>query len=100
MISFAHHRADALALFMSPAGSVVRVDRKDEEPLGSNETVDAPTLILSGSEDRIALKTQSDRLMDAIPHALALDIQGAFHGYVVEEPDEVARLLVEFLTRL
>jgi len=96
----ANHRADALALFMSTAGSVVRVDRKDEEPLGSDETVDAPTLILSGSDDRIALKMQSDRLIDAIPHASAIEIPGAFHGYVMKEPDEVARLLVEFLARL
>ena len=59
--------------------------------------VDAPTLILAGSEDALAGAANAERLAALIPGARVEVIAGSGHTPQVERPAAVTRLLAPFL---
>jgi 3-oxoadipate enol-lactonase len=65
-----------------------------EERLGR---VAAPTLVVVGSEDQAGIRAMADRLVAEIPHAQLATIEGAGHLPSLERPDELNRLLLDFL---
>ena len=64
-------------------------DRLDE--------VDAPTLVVVGTEDLADIRAIADHLAARIPRARLARVQGAGHLPSLERPDELNRLLLEFL---
>lgn len=62
--------------------------------------VRVPTLILCGSEDRMTPPKRSEYLRDEIEGAELHIIDGAGHMLMLEQPDEVARLLGDFLEKI
>ena len=61
------------------------------------EEIAVPTLVVTGGEDLPELHAVSDRLVKGLPDARAAAIEGAGHLPSLERPDELNRLLLEFL---
>jgi pimeloyl-ACP methyl ester carboxylesterase len=73
-------------------------DRFDVMPrLGE---IQRPTLVICGSEDQLTPQKYSRFLADTIPQALMVVIDGAGHMVMLEQPEEVAGHIQEFLRSL
>ena len=59
--------------------------------------IQAPTLVLWGDDDRWIPIAHADRFVAAIPGARKVVIPACGHVPQEEKPEEVARLLLEFL---
>jgi pimeloyl-ACP methyl ester carboxylesterase len=59
----------------------------------------APTLVLWGDDDRWIPMAHADRFVAAIPRARKVVIPACGHVPQEEKPEEVARLLLEFLAQ-
>lgn len=95
----ASRRQDARDLFMSPPGTVVRVERGDEDLLADDETVAAPALVITGGKDRVVTPHHPRRLLQALPGADHYEFPGAMHGFVMEDPEALADVVVPFINR-
>jgi 3-oxoadipate enol-lactonase len=75
--------------------------RAEEEPSGPIDlaAVQAPTLVAVGEHDKRDFHEIADRLVQEIPDAERVTIAGAGHLPSLENPDETARLVREFLER-
>jgi pimeloyl-ACP methyl ester carboxylesterase len=62
--------------------------------------IQVPTLLISGSADRMTPPNRSEFLRDQIEGAQLQIVEGAGHMVMIERPDEVARLLGEFLDQI
>ena len=62
--------------------------------------IHVPTLIISGSADRMTPPNRSEFLRDQIEGAQLHIVEGAGHMVMIERPDEVAGLLSEFLDQI
>ena len=62
------------------------------------KSIDIPTLIIQGSEDRILPPDgQGRRLHVALPDATYVEVEGGPHGVCVTHPKEVNKALLELL---
>ena len=59
--------------------------------------LDVPTLLVVGDADLPELRSLAERLADELPDAGLETIEGAGHLPSLERPDELNRLLLEFL---
>jgi 3-oxoadipate enol-lactonase len=59
----------------------------------------APTLILTGDDDRVIPGASSDVLAEGIPDAKLVTIRGAGHLFFLERPGATHEVLAEFLAR-
>ena len=59
--------------------------------------VQAPTLVLHGRQDRLTPVGNASRLAALIPDATLAVLPDAAHGYLLEQPEESHRLLVDWL---
>lgn len=69
-------------------------ERSAEERLGE---ISVPTLVVVGSEDVEDIKAMAEKLAAGIPSARLESIAGAGHLSSLERPDELNRLLLDFL---
>jgi 3-oxoadipate enol-lactonase len=61
------------------------------------EQITAPTLVLRGALDWPDVATAAERFVRELPDAREVVVDGCAHLPTLERPDEVARLIVEFL---
>jgi len=61
--------------------------------------IQAPTLVLHGSADTMTPLVNARVLAASIPGAELCIVEGAGHAYLLECPEESARLVLEFLSR-
>jgi len=61
--------------------------------------INAPTLVIIGSEDSQSLKNVADTLQSKIPGARKVVISGVSHHPPVENPKQFNRVVLEFLTQ-
>lgn len=59
--------------------------------------VAAPTLIVRGAQDTLVPRAHAEAYASAIPGTRLVEIEGAAHLLALERPDELARLVVDFL---
>ncbi len=59
--------------------------------------VTAPTLILSGAEDKVVPPANVDLLAGAIPHAATAIIEQAGHFFPLEQPETAVNIVTKFL---
>lgn len=59
-----------------------------------------PTLLITGSADRMTPPNRAEYLRDHIQGAQLHIVEGAGHMVMIERPDEVADLLADFLDRI
>jgi pimeloyl-ACP methyl ester carboxylesterase len=64
---------------------------------GRLSRIGAPTILVWGADDRIAPVTHGERWRDALPDARLDVIARAGHCAQLEQPDDIARVLLEFL---
>ena len=86
----------------SPPADVQRLHRQASEGYDSWDllpTIKAPTLVIHGSEDRVAPPANAYLLAERIPHAELYIVNGGRHGYFVEFREEASRVVNEFLAR-
>lgn len=62
--------------------------------------IHVPTLLICGSEDRMAPPNRSEYLRDQIEGAELYTVERAGHMVMIERPDEVAGLLTGFLNQI
>ena len=62
--------------------------------------IHVPTLLITGSADRMTPPNRAEYLRDQIEGAQLQIVEGAGHMVIIEQPDEVADLLTEFLGRI
>ncbi len=75
----------------------IAIQRVDSRPrLGS---VDMPVLVACGAEDRVFPAELSAEIAEAIPGATLAIVPRAGHYLTLDQPDEMARLLREWLAR-
>jgi pimeloyl-ACP methyl ester carboxylesterase len=70
------------------------LDPPASERLGE---IGVPTLVIVGDEDASDMFPNADRLAAEIPDARKAVVPGAAHGLPLERPDELNRLLLDFL---
>jgi len=59
----------------------------------------APTLVLTGDDDRVIPGASSDPLADRIPDARLVVIPGTGHLFFLEQPERTYEILSQFLSR-
>jgi 3-oxoadipate enol-lactonase len=64
---------------------------------GVEGTIDAPTLIVTGTEDNVVDPRNSDVLAERIPRADVQRIENTGHLFFWEQPDAFVRIVEEFL---
>jgi pimeloyl-ACP methyl ester carboxylesterase len=70
------------------------LQRSETMPLGA---IDAPTLVVRGALDWPDVNRAAERFVDEIPNAREVVIDGVAHLPALERPDELARVIVDFL---
>ena len=92
---FGRDLADQPAIVMQQLRAMSRYDASDRLP----KLAAIPTLVVSASEDRIALPAYGRQLASAIPGARFVEIQQAGHGVPIHGAGETNRLLLEHFNR-
>ncbi|HPZ65628.1 MAG TPA: alpha/beta hydrolase, partial [Bacillota bacterium] len=69
-----------------------RFDRLDRLP-----EIEAPTLIICGTEDRLTPVKYSRYLHQTIPRSQLVELEGAGHMVMLEAPEQVNRAIAVFL---
>ncbi|CUS05478.2 putative Alpha/beta hydrolase fold protein [Candidatus Promineifilum breve] len=59
-----------------------------------------PTLVIAGDEDRLTPLRFSQSLAAGLPHGRLVTLAGAGHFGLIEQPEEVARLMLEFIGQI
>jgi pimeloyl-ACP methyl ester carboxylesterase len=57
----------------------------------------APTLVVTGSEDRVVPSENSKRLSEKIPNSRFVEIQGTGHLAFIEQAEEFNKMVLGFL---
>ena len=57
-----------------------------------------PTLVLWGAESHLIARGYADQLGEALPNAKTIFVDGATHFLPQERPDDIARLMEQFLS--
>jgi pimeloyl-ACP methyl ester carboxylesterase len=62
-------------------------------------TIQAPTLVIHGSEDQLNPTANASLLAARIPHAELYLVKGGRHSYFIEFREEASRVVNDFLAR-
>lgn len=87
--------ADSPPIIMKQLKALARHDSSLE--LGKLSNI--PTLVISGNEDPIARPEFGSDLARRIPGASFMSLENASHGIVLERPDEINKILIEFISK-
>lgn len=64
------------------------------------ETVTAPTLVITGSQDSLTPVGDAEEIAEMIPHAELVVLSGAAHGLMVEAPHAFNEAVISFIERV
>lgn len=87
----------AKALLRTPPGTVVRLERSEEEPFVDGDRVMAPTLVLEAGADQVVQAEDPVRYLAAIPDSKHIRIEGASHVWPTEQPAAFAHIVADFV---
>lgn len=91
--------AEARALFTSPPGTVVRLDRSEGEPFGDDESVSKPTLVIECDSDQVVTHEHPSEYASVIDDAEYVVVPDGSHSWLYEQPDAFADVVAPFLTK-
>ncbi len=77
-------------------GSMVPLPIRCEEL----KSIDAPTLVVQGSESHVDTAMMADRVTDCLGNALTVHVPGANHGIPMRSPQRMADIVAGFLSVL
>jgi 3-oxoadipate enol-lactonase len=83
--------------FVAQVNAILDMDDSVRDLL---HTVQAPTLVLVGSQDILTPQADSEEIAELIPDAELAVVQGGAHGFMVEHFTAFNRLVLEFLERV
>jgi pimeloyl-ACP methyl ester carboxylesterase len=63
--------------------------------ISGRETIDVPVTVAWGSKDRLLLPRQARRAAHVLPHARVLLLHGCGHVATYDDPEQVARVMLE-----
>lgn len=89
----------AKALVRTPPGTVDRLERSEEEPFADGDEVVVPTLVLESGADQMVATEHPARYLAAIPNSKHVLIEGASHGWQMEQPAAFATIIADFVRR-
>ena len=89
MLAYPATTTEAYQAQLRAAGSHDTYDRLPD--------IDAPTLVLHGTDDPLIPPDNGRTLAERIPGAKLLLLEGARHGYLLEKQDEADAAVLEFL---
>ena len=72
---------------------------RDHDTFDRLPQIIADTLVIAGAGDPWILPENSHILAERIPNAELYIVKGARHGFMAEKPDEVNRVILDFLAR-
>ena len=61
------------------------------------QQIDQPTLVITGTDDKMMLPSNSLTLAERIPDAWLVQIDGGGHGLMYQYPESVSKLMLTFL---
>jgi 3-oxoadipate enol-lactonase len=79
-------------VFMRQMSAIMASDRYADLP-----TIDAPTLVIHGDADPLVPYANAELLAERIPDARLVTLRGCGHLAMWEQPEELARVLLDFL---
>jgi pimeloyl-ACP methyl ester carboxylesterase len=82
----------SLPAFLGQVAAAMEHDTRARLP-----SLRAPTLVITGTADRLVPARHSDELASLIPGARLLRIDGAAHGLPLEHPERFNRAVLEFI---
>lgn len=88
---------EAKALLRAPSGTVVRLERSEEDPFADGDQVVAPTLVLEAGADQVVQAEHPARYLAAIPNSKHVRIEAASHVWPTEQPAKFARIVADFV---
>lgn len=94
----ASNRRVAKDLVLAPQGTVVRVDRQDEEPFHTDDQIDQVTLVLEAELDSVVRSEHPGYYVNTIPDCEHRLVPDARHGWLMERPADFASIAAGFLT--
>ena len=62
--------------------------------------VDVPTQVIVGTEDRFSPPELGQHIVEAVPDAELVTVEGGTHGTIIEFPDQVNPAIEHFITRV
>jgi 3-oxoadipate enol-lactonase len=80
-----------------PADGQIRASWPESSAEARIAEIEAPTLVVVGDRDRPELIALAERLVQELPDARLETIEGAGHLPSIERPEELNRLLLDFL---
>ncbi len=94
-------RALELAHLMPPIDALQRqfMAITQFDSYGRLHQIQAPTLIITGTEDKIVPAENSRILAERIPGARLVELEGAGHGFLAEKAEEANAAVMDFLRR-
>ena len=67
------------------------------ETLDKLHTIKAPTLVLTGAEDKVVSPHSSEMIADRIPNAKLVKVEGGSHAFYLEKPRRFNKEVLDFL---
>jgi pimeloyl-ACP methyl ester carboxylesterase len=67
------------------------------DTLDKIQTIKAPTLVLTGTEDKVVSPHSSEVIADRIPNAKLVTVEGGSHAFYFEKPRRFNREVLDFL---
>jgi 3-oxoadipate enol-lactonase len=80
------------------AAQVQAILEMDDDVRFELETVRAPTLVITGSQDLLTPLGDAEEIAELIPMARLVELRGAAHGLMVEAPNAFNRAVLSFLS--
>lgn len=96
----ADHYDEARAMVTTAPGSVVRVDRSEEDVFVDDDVADCPILVVEGGSDQVVTAAHPARYLKTHPDAAHKVVPEAEHGWLMERPEEFARIVAKFASGL
>jgi pimeloyl-ACP methyl ester carboxylesterase len=69
----------------------------DHDTLDRLHTIEAPTLVITGAEDRLVDPNSSDAMASRIPHAKLVKVEGGSHAFFMSKRGRFNKEVLDFL---
>jgi len=94
-VAFVKNRLACRPAILSKSKAAYQFDSTSRLPC-----IKEPTLVLTGTADRVILPSSSDKLATLIPGSKLVKVEGKSHVFFIENPDVFNRIVLNFLMEI
>jgi pimeloyl-ACP methyl ester carboxylesterase len=76
---------------------ILRRWKQDENAFDRSQRISVPTLVLTGTDDKVLLPRNSLVLSQSLPHATLVEVEAGGHAMMYQYPGQLARRIDEFI---